>query len=434
MEWIEITADWDAERLRKVTARSETEQNDVDATVAAILADVKANGDAAVLAYNKKFDGCNCKDLRISEAEIEEALQEVGPEMVAILQEAADNIRVYHEEQIMKSWIKEFRPGVRLGTHITPIRRVGLYVPGGRAAYPSTVLMDAVPAKVAGVPSLVMISPPNKDGRINPYILAAAHVAGVDEMYRVGGAQGIAALAYGTETIRPVYKIVGPGNMYVATAKKQVFGTVGIDMIAGPSEVGVIADSSANPTWVAADLLAQAEHDPMAAVYLATPDKAMAEQVVAEVERQMTGAPREEIMRSSVERWMRVFVTPDIETAVAVMNGIAPEHLELALDNPEIWLPKVENAGAIFMGHYTPEPVGDYFAGPNHTLPTSGTAAFSSPLGVYDYSKRSSILSYDKQALTAIAHKVEALAKAEGLYGHAASVAVRHSEEVTNEN
>lgn len=347
---------------------------------------------------------------------------------MAVLQEAADNIRKYHQRQVQTTWMDTFRPGVRLGAKFTPIQRVGVYVPGGTAAYPSTVLMDTIPAHVAGVPSIAVFTPPAKDGSVNPYILAAAHVAGATEIYKVGGAQGIAAAAFGTESIPPVFKIVGPGNAYVAMAKRLVFGTVGIDMIAGPSEVGILADHDANPVWVAADLLAQAEHDRRAAVFLVTPSAALAHAVEAEVQRQLEELPRKEIAAASVENHAKVFITKDKDQAVSIMNLIAPEHLEIEFSDAEAYVDKIVNAGAIFIGSYTTEPLGDYFAGPNHTLPTMGTAAFSSPLGVYDFVKRSSLLQYNKEAFEAVADKVIRFANVEGLQAHGLAVRRRIDE------
>ena len=321
-----------------------------------------------------------------------------------------------------------FRDGVRLGARYTPIQRVGVYVPGGTAAYPSTVLMDVIPAEVAGVPSIAVFTPPAKDGSVNPYILAAAHVAGATEIYKVGGAQSIAAAAFGTESIPPVFKIVGPGNAYVAMAKRLVFGTVGIDMIAGPSEVGILADENANPVWVAADLLAQAEHDRRAAVFLATPSAALASAVEGEVEKQLAELPRQDIAAASVADHGKIFITKDRQQAIDIMNLIAPEHLEIDFHDAEQYVDQIQNAGAIFIGPYTPEPIGDYFAGPNHTLPTMGTAAFSSPLGVYDFVKRSSLLSYNKEAFDKVAEKVIRFANVEGLQAHGLAVRRRIDE------
>lgn len=429
MEWIDVPSEGLTLRdIRRITKRDQAESEDIRKAVEAILADIEQRGDAAVREYTKRFDGVDLDSFLVSPEEIDDAVDIVGPDFMAILEEAAANIRAYHERQVEQSWIDTFRPGVRLGAKFTPIQRVGVYVPGGTAAYPSTVLMDTIPAHVAGVPSIAVFTPPAKDGSVNPYILAAAHVAGATEIYKVGGAQGIAAAAYGTESIPPVFKIVGPGNAYVAMAKRLVFGTVGIDMIAGPSEVGVLADHDANPVWVAADLLAQAEHDRRAAVFLVTPSAAFAGEVEAEVRRQLEELPRKDIAAESIEKHAKFFIVKDKDQAVDIMNLIAPEHLEIAFSDAETWAKKIVNAGAIFMGPYTTEPLGDYFAGPNHTLPTMGTAAFSSPLGVYDFVKRSSLLEYDKDAFTAVADKVMRFANVEGLQAHGLAVRRRIDE------
>lgn len=429
MEWIDVPSEGLTLRdIRRITKRDQAESEDIRKAVEAILADIEQRGDAAVREYTKRFDGVDLDSFLVSPEEIDDAVDIVGPNFMAILEEAVANIRAYHERQVEQTWIDTFRPGVRLGAKFTPIQRVGVYVPGGTAAYPSTVLMDTIPAHVAGVPSIAVFTPPAKDGSVNPYILAAAHVAGATEIYKVGGAQGIAAAAYGTESIPPVFKIVGPGNAYVAMAKRLVFGTVGIDMIAGPSEVGVLADHDANPVWVAADLLAQAEHDRRAAVFLVTPSAAFAGEVEAEVRRQLEELPRKDIAAESIEKHAKFFIVKDKDQAVDIMNLIAPEHLEIAFSDAETWAKKIVNAGAIFMGPYTTEPLGDYFAGPNHTLPTMGTAAFSSPLGVYDFVKRSSILEYDKDAFTAVADKVMRFANVEGLQAHGLAVRRRIDE------
>lgn len=429
MEWIDVPSEGLTLRdIRRITKRDQAESEDIRKAVEAILADIEQRGDAAVREYTKRFDGVDLDSFLVSPEEIDDAVDIVGPDFMAILEEAAANIRAYHERQVEQTWIDTFRPGVRLGAKFTPIQRVGVYVPGGTAAYPSTVLMDTIPAHVAGVPSIAVFTPPAKDGSVNPYILAAAHVAGATEIYKVGGAQGIAAAAYGTESIPPVFKIVGPGNAYVAMAKRLVFGTVGIDMIAGPSEVGVLADHDANPVWVAADLLAQAEHDRRAAVFLVTPSAAFAGEVDAEVRRQLEELPRKDIAAESIEKHAKFFIVKDKDQAVDIMNLIAPEHLEIAFSDAETWARKIVNAGAIFMGPYTTEPLGDYFAGPNHTLPTMGTAAFSSPLGVYDFVKRSSLLEYDKDAFTAVADKVMRFANVEGLQAHGLAVRRRIDE------
>ena len=427
MEWIDVPSEGLTLRdIRRITKRDQAESEDIRKAVEAILADIEQRGDAAVREYTKRFDGIDLDSFLVSPEEIDDAVDIVGPDFMAILEEAAANIRAYHERQVEQTWIDTFRPGVRLGAKFTPIQRVGVYVPGGTAAYPSTVLMDTIPAHVAGVPSIAVFTPPAKDGSVNPYILAAAHVAGATEIYKVGGAQGIAAAAYGTESIPPVFKIVGPGNAYVAMAKRLVFGTVGIDMIAGPSEVGVLADHDANPVWVAADLLAQAEHDRRAAVFLVTPSAAFAGEVEAEVRRQLEELPRKDIAAESIEKHAKFFIVKDKDQAVDIMNLIAPEHLEIAFSDAETWAKKIVNAGAIFMGPYTTEPLGDYFAGPNHTLPTSGTARFSSPLGVDDFVKKSSFLYYTREALEKAAPRIADFAEREGLHAHARSVTIRY--------
>ncbi len=426
MEWITVPEEGLTLReVRRMTNRAVNLSADVERAAAAILEDVRQNGDEAVRRLTKQFDGADLADFRVSEEEIEEAVAGVGEDFLAVLREAKDNIETYHREQVRESWIKEFRPGVRLGEQYEPIQRVGVYVPGGRAAYPSTVLMDTVPAVVAGCPSIAMTTPPGKDGKVNPNILAAAYVAGVKEIYKVGGAQGIAMLAYGTETVEPVFKIAGPGNAFVAMAKRLVYGTVGIDMIAGPSEVCCVADGSANPKWIAADLLSQAEHDPRAAVFLITTDAAFGKEVQAEMEAQMQALPRYEIMKQSVGDYAKAFLCRDAAQCFDVVNKIAPEHLEIELPDPEQYLQLVKNAGAIFLGKYTSEPIGDYMAGPNHTLPTSGTAAFSSPLGVYDFVKHSSVEIYTEEAFRRISKKVQRFALAEGLGAHAHAMEVR---------
>lgn len=430
MEWIDVPEEGMSLRdIRRITKRDQAESEDIRKAVEDILQNIEQRGDAAVREYTQRFDGVELDSFLVSQDEIDAATKKVGPEFMAILNEAAENIRSYHQRQVEKTWLDTFRPGVKLGAKFTPIQRVGVYVPGGTAAYPSTVLMDTIPAHVAGVPSIAVFTPPSKDGSVNPYILAAASVAGATEIYKVGGAQGIAAAAYGTESILPVFKIVGPGNAYVAMAKRLVFGTVGIDMIAGPSEVGVLADDAANPVWVAADLLAQAEHDKRAAVFLVTPSRSFAEKVEKEVDRQLKELPRKEIAGASITDHSKIFLVKDKDQAVEIMNLIAPEHLEIAFDEPETWAKKIVNAGAIFMGPYTTEPLGDYFAGPNHTLPTMGTAAFSSPLGVYDFVKRSSLLEYDREAFEKVAKQVMTFANVEGLQAHGLAVKRRVDDE-----
>ena len=430
MEWIEVPEEGlTLRQVRAITARNQSESEAIRQRVEHILQAVQERGDEALKEFTAIFDGPFLDSFLVTEEEIDAAVAAVGSDFMAVLEEAAANIRTYHERQVETTWMDTFRPGVRLGAKFTPIQRVGVYVPGGTAAYPSTVLMDIIPAHVAGVPSIAVFTPPKKDGSVNPYILAAARVAGATEIYKAGGAQGVAAAAFGTESIPPVFKIVGPGNAYVAMAKRLVFGTVGIDMIAGPSEVGVLADDTANPVWVAADLLAQAEHDARAAVFLVTPSRALAEKVEAEVRRQLDELPRRDIAAPSVEQYGKIFVTKDMNQAVEVMNLIAPEHLELDTADAETLAGDIVNAGAIFIGPYTPEPIGDYFAGPNHTLPTMGTAAFSSPLGVYDFVKRSSLLQYDKEAFEAVAEKVMAFANVEGLQAHGLAVKRRMEHE-----
>ena len=398
---------------------------DVAGIVADILYDVRKNGDKAVLAYCAKFDKAELETLEVSKQEIEEALNQVEPEFLKILQEAAANIRAFHSRQVRNSFVIAEKPGVVLGQKVTPIEKVGVYVPGGTAAYPSTVLMDTIPAKIAGCPQIVMVTPPGKDGKINPAILAAASIAGVDKIFKVGGAQAIAALAYGTESIPKVDKIVGPGNAFVAEAKKQVFGMVSIDMIAGPSEILVIADGKSNPVHVAADLLSQAEHDKLASAVLVTDSEELAIAVSEELERQLPALPREEIARASIDNNGKIIVAENLMSGIEIANEIAPEHLELMVDDPFAYLDAVKNAGSIFMGRSCPEALGDYFAGPNHTLPTSGTARFSSPLSVDDFVKKSQFTYYTADALGAVTEGIAAFAEKEGLRAHGRSVTVR---------
>ena len=398
---------------------------DVAGIVADILYDVRKNGDKAVLAYCAKFDKAELSSLEVSKAEIEEALTKVEPGFLEILREAAANIRAFHSRQVRNSFVLAEKPGIVLGQKVTPIEKVGVYVPGGTAAYPSTVLMDTIPAKIAGCPQIVMVTPPGRDGKVNPAILAAASIAGVDRIFKVGGAQAIAALAYGTESFPKVDKIVGPGNAFVAEAKKQVFGMVSIDMIAGPSEILVIADGKSNPVHVAADLLSQAEHDKLASAVLVTDSEALAKAVSEELERQLPLLPREEIARASIENNGKIIVAENLMQGIEIANEIAPEHLELMVDDPFAYLDAVKNAGSIFMGRSCPEALGDYFAGPNHTLPTSGTARFSSPLSVDDFVKKSQFSYYTADALGAVADKIAAFAEKEGLRAHGRSVTIR---------
>ncbi len=397
-------------------------------TVSEIIANVKANGDKALKEYSLKFDKTEIEDFRVSDEEIEEAYASVEPEFVRILKEAAENIRDFHKHQLRSSFVVSEKDGIVCGQKIIPFAKVGLYVPGGTAAYPSTVLMDAVPAKLAGCGEIVMVTPPSKDGGINKYILAAAKIAGIDKIYKIGGAQAVAALAYGTESIPRVDKIVGPGNAFVAEAKRQVYGEVAIDMIAGPSDILVVADEKSNPRFVAADLLSQAEHDKLASAVLVTDSSELANAVQAEIENQLSKLPREEIARSSIERNGKIIVTKDISEAIDVANIIAPEHIELCLDNPFDVLDKVKNAGSIFMGRYCPEALGDYLSGANHTLPTNGSARFSSPLSVDDFIKKSQFTYYTKEAFEKVYGDVAYFAEKEGLQAHAKSALIRFEE------
>ena len=398
----------------------------VEGVVTEIISTVATLGDKALYAYAAKFDKVNLTALEVTAAEIDEAFAAVEPEFLDILREAAANIRAYHEKQVRNSFILNEKDGVVIGQKVTPIEKVGLYVPGGTAAYPSTVLMDSIPAKIAGCKEIVMVTPPAKDGKVNPVILAAAKIAGVDRIFKVGGAQAVAALAYGTESIPKVDKIVGPGNAYVAEAKKQVFGRVSIDMIAGPSEILVVADATANPRFVAADLLSQAEHDKMASAVLVTDSRAFAEEVSKELELQIPQLPRSEIARASIDLGGKIIVAEgNLMQAIEIANEIAPEHLELCVDNPFDYLDKIKHAGSIFMGKYCPEALGDYFAGPNHTLPTSGTARFSSPLSVDDFVKKTQFTYYTENALEKVADKIAFFAHKEGLDAHAKSATIR---------
>jgi histidinol dehydrogenase len=408
----------------EIFARENISAN-VEGTVAEIIANVIKNGDKALFEYCEKFDKAALKSLEVTEAEIDEAFAAVDEEFIDILKEAAENIRNFHKHQVKNSFVIN-ENGVVMGQKVMPIEKVGLYVPGGTAAYPSTVLMDSVPAKIAGCSEIVMVTPPSKDGKVNPVILAAAKIAGVDRIFKVGGAQAVAALAYGTESVPKVDKIVGPGNAYVAEAKKHVFGKVSIDMIAGPSEILVVADSASTPRYVAADLLSQAEHDRMASAVLVTDSYTFAEQVSQELEHQIPLLPRQEIARYSIDNNGKIIVAEgNLLLAIDIANEIAPEHLELCVDNPFDYLDKVKHAGSIFMGRYCPEALGDYFAGPNHTLPTSGTARFSSPLSVDDFVKKSQFTYYTAEALSRIANKVAYFANKEGLDAHAKSATVR---------
>ena len=402
-----------------------TSTSDVQEIVADIIANVRANGDKALYDYTLKFDKAELTSLLVSKEEIDEAFDLVKPEFVEILKKAAANIRKFHEKQVRNSFIINDEKGIVMGQKIIPVDRAGLYVPGGTAAYPSTVLMDSIPAKIAGVKEVVMVTPPSKSGKVNPAILAAAKVAGVDKIYKVGGAQAIAALAYGTESIPKVDKIVGPGNAFVAEAKKQVFGRVSIDMIAGPSEILIVADENTNAKYAAADLLSQAEHDKMASAVLVTNSMKLAKEVSEELEKQIPLLDRAEIARVSIDTNGKIIVADTLDVVIDIANEIAPEHLELCVDNPFDYLDSIRHVGSIFMGRNCPEALGDYFAGPNHTLPTSGTAKFSSPLSVDDFIKKTQYTYFTREALSKVAYDVAEFAKQEGLTGHAKSAVIR---------
>ena len=401
---------------------------DVAGIVSDIIANVRKNGDAALFEYCEKFDKVKLTSLSVSREEIDAAFAEVPAEFLRILRTAAENIRRFHENQKRDGFRIEGEGGVVMGQKITPVDRAGLYVPGGTAAYPSTVLMDAIPAKIAGVPEVVMVTPPNKEGKIPSVILAAAKIAGVDQIFKLGGAQAVAALAYGTESVPKVDKIVGPGNAFVAEAKKQVFGTVSIDMIAGPSEILVLADATADPRHVAADLLSQAEHDKLASAVLVTDSEALAAAVAEEIEKQLPLLERAEIARASIDNNGKIIVAPDLEKGIEITNEIAPEHLELAVEDPFQYLDKIRHAGSIFMGKNCPEALGDYLAGPNHTLPTGGTAKFSSPLSVDDFIKKTQFTYFTREALSRVADDVAYFATKEGLTAHAKSAVIRMEE------
>ncbi len=409
---------------RDIFARAEMKL-DVESIVADIIYNVRKNGDAALYEYTEKFDKAKLSSLLVSEEEIEEAFNAVSDKFVDILERAAKNIRKFHEKQVRNSFIINDEKGIVCGQKIIPVDRAGLYVPGGTAAYPSTVLMDSIPAKIAGVKEVVMVTPPSADGKVNPVILAAAKIAGVDKIFKVGGAQAIAALAYGTESIPKVDKIVGPGNAFVAEAKKQVFGTVSIDMIAGPSEILIVADGKTNPKHAAADLLSQAEHDKMASAVLVTDSEELANAVQQELEIQIPQLERAEIARASIDNNGKIIVADTLDVVIEIANEIAPEHLELCVDNPFDYLDSIRHAGSIFMGRNCPEALGDYFAGPNHTLPTSGTAKFSSPLSVDDFIKKTQYTYYTRDALTRVAEDVAYFARQEGLTAHAKSAVIR---------
>ena len=411
----------------EVFARAETAVN-VEAIVSEIIANVRKNGDKALFEYCEKFDKAKLDNLQVTAEEIQEAVAAVDPKFLEILRRAAANIRKFHEQQVRRSFIINDESGIVMGQKIIPVDRAGLYVPGGTAAYPSTVLMDSIPAKIAGCKEVVMVTPPSADGKINPVILAAASIAGIDKIYKLGGAQAIAALAYGTESVPKVDKIVGPGNAFVAEAKKQVFGAVSIDMIAGPSEILIVADRNTNPRHAAADLLSQAEHDKLASAVLITDSLELAQAVQAEIEQQIPSLLRAEIARVSIDNNGKIIVADTLSQAIDIANEIAPEHLELLVDNPFDYLDSIRHAGSVFMGRNCPEALGDYLAGPNHTLPTSGTAKFSSPLSVDDFVKKTQYTYYTADALANVAQDVAFFAKQEGLTAHARSAVIRMEE------
>lgn len=405
--------------------RSLEGQKDVENIVSDILKNVIERGDEALFEYTEKFDGVKLDLIEITKKEMDEALNSVDKNLLKVIEKAAENIRIYHDKQKENSWFITRENGIVLGQKVTPLTRVGVYAPAGSAPLPSTVLMDVIPAKIAGVGEIILCSPPGRNGKMNPLVLACARLAGVDRAFMIGGAQAVAAMAYGTQSVPKVDKIVGPGNIYVTTAKKKVFGVCGIDMIAGPSEVLVIADETANPAYVAADLLSQAEHDRLASSILVTTSKEIAYKVLEEVESQLKKLERAEIASKSVEDYGAIVITNTIEEAIEISNTIAPEHLEVCTKEPFSLLDDLKNAGAIFLGNYSPEPLGDYYAGSNHTLPTSGTARFFSPLGVYDFVKRQSVISYSKKAFDKAAADVSAFADAEGLTAHRNAIGIR---------
>ena len=409
----------------KILNRDIQAEEDVSRAVDEVIAAVRKDGDAALKDYTRRFDGVELADLRVSEDEINAAWEQVEEDFRVTLQMAADNIRRFHEKQVHQDFVLTDQPGVVMGQRYTPIEKVGICVPRSPVAFPSTILMNVIPAKIAGVSEIVLVTPPEQDGSISPSALAAAKIAGVTKIFKCGGAQAVAALAYGTETVPAVDKIVGPGGIFVATAKRKVFGKVAIDMIAGPSEILVLADGKCDPRWVAADMLSQAEHDVLATAVLVTDDRALAENVQTEIEVQLARLPRRQVARKAIDDNSKIIVTQDLTKAVEAANLIAPEHLELCVEEPFALLPMVKNAGSIFLGRNAPEALGDYFAGPNHTLPTSGTARFSSPLSVDDFVKKSSFLYYTREAITPVADRIADFALREGLYAHAQSVLTR---------
>ena len=424
MKLYELNKENEKEIINIIKDREEDSSNILN-SVNDILKEVKKNGDKALRYYTKLFDGVDIDNFKVSKEEIENAFNKVEEKFIEAMKEAINNIEDYHKKQVKDGYCINKSSGVFMGQVVLPLERVGVYVPGGTAAYPSSVAMNVIPAKVAGVKEIVMITPPSKDGGVNPYILVAAKLSGVTDIYKVGGAQGIAALAYGTASIKKVDKIVGPGNIYVATAKKLVFGDVDIDMVAGPSEILVVADENANAKYIAADLMSQAEHDKLASSILITTSNKKYEEVVKELDRQVEELSRKEIIKESLNNYGMCIICDDIDKCIEISNNIAPEHLELMIENSIEYLEKVKNAGSIFLGYYSPEPLGDYFAGPNHVLPTSGTARFSSPLGVDSFIKRSSYLYYTKEELQKVGDKIMLLAEKEGLTAHKNSIKVR---------
>ena len=431
MRIMDLTKDSRREALEALLGRSPSGYSEYEQTVREIIEDVRARGDEAVFELEEKFDKCRLtrETVRVSREEIEAAYTELDPEFVEVIRRAAANIRAYHEKQVTQSWITTTPEGTILGQKVTPIETSGCYVPGGRAVYPSSVLMNVIPAKVAGVERIVIATPPDASGKAAAGTIVAADIAGADEMYKVGGAQAIAALAYGTQTIPRVDKITGPGNIFVALAKKACFGVTGIDSVAGPSEILVIADGTASARYVAADLLSQAEHDPMASAILLTTDRKLAQEVAEEIDHFIEKLPRTEIICQSIDNYGYIFVGETMEDLIDAANTIASEHLEIMTENPFEVMTKIRNAGAIFLGSYSSEPLGDYYAGPNHILPTSGTARFFSPLGVDAFVKKSSIISYSKDALRRVHRDIETFAENEGLYAHANSIRVRFEDE-----
>ena len=427
MRIIKLNEQSRANILADLLKRDPNNYSAYEGTVQEIVDDVRARGDEALFEYTKKFDGAelSADNIRVTQAEIQEALSQVDPNLLAVMKKSMKNIREYHEKQKQYSWFDSKPNGTILGQKVTALSSVGVYVPGGKAAYPSSVLMNIIPAEVAGVEKIVMVTPPGKDGRVNPVTLIAAHLAGATEVYKVGGAQAIAALAFGTKSIPRVNKIVGPGNIFVALAKKAVYGHVSIDSIAGPSEILVLADENANPRYVAADLLSQAEHDELASAILVTTSMELAEKVSAEADAFVQNLSRKAILEKSLENYGYILVADSMEDGIVTANAIASEHLEIVTKNPFEVMTKIQNAGAIFMGEYSSEPLGDYFAGPNHVLPTNGTAKFFSPLGVDDFIKKSSIIYYSREALEAVHTDIESFAEAEHLTAHANSIRVR---------